>query len=60
VDIKLGDNQQIVVDRLTTCNNCPQLVKPVQVCRECGCFMPAKVWLMGERCPIDKWAAVEE
>jgi|TARA_A100000164_G_C21687279_1_gene667245 hypothetical protein len=60
VDIKLGDNQQKVVDRLSICNDCPNLIKAVQVCKICGCFMPAKVWLMGESCPDDRWVAIEE
>lgn len=56
----LGNDQQRVVERLATCNNCPRLIKAVQVCKECGCFMPAKVWLMKQRCPLNKWAAIEE
>ena len=60
MEVKLGNSQQTVVDRLATCNECPRLVKAVQVCKECGWFMPAKVWIMRQRCPIDKWAAVEE
>jgi hypothetical protein len=60
MEVKIGASQQAVVDRLATCNECPRLIKALQVCKECGCFMPAKVWIMGQRCPLDKWAAIED
>lgn len=60
MEVELGSNQKTVVDRLATCNECPRLIKAVQVCKECGCFMPAKVWIMKQQCPLDKWAATED
>ena len=60
MEIELAAIQQTVATRLAMCNECPSLVKAVQVCKECGCFMPAKVWITGQSCPIGKWTATEE
>jgi len=60
MEIELAAIQQTVATRLALCNECPSLVKAVQVCKECGCFMPAKVWITGQSCPIGKWTAIEE
>ena len=59
MEVKIGSNQKTVVDRLATCNECPRLIKAVQVCKECGCFMPAKVWLLDSWCPLQKWGQEE-
>ena len=60
MEIELAAIQQTVATRLAMCNECPSLVKAVQVCKECGCFMPAKVWITGQSCHIGKWTATEE
>ena len=60
MEIELAAIQQTVATRLALCNECPRLVKAVQVCKECGCFMPAKVWISGQSCPLGKWTAIEE
>lgn len=39
--------------RMATCNGCERL--KFKVCRECGCFMPAKTRLADAVCPIGKW-----
>ncbi len=48
---------QIVANRIAECKACSSLNK-LSVCKECGCFMPAKVRLMGSECPRGKWKSV--
>lgn len=47
------------MERLATCEECDQYIKVVKVCKECGCFLPTKTWLKGQRCPLGKWEAIE-
>ena len=47
MDIKLNERQAVVAKRQAICAECPELVKKIQICKQCGCFMPAKVWLIG-------------
>jgi predicted Zn-ribbon and HTH transcriptional regulator len=44
--------------RLAECNKCEHLYAPTQNCKQCGCFVRAKVWLPSQYCPIHKWEAV--
>ncbi len=50
-------NQEDRAKRLAICASCPELVD--DKCRKCGCFFLAKISLATEKCPIDKWLAVE-
>ena len=52
MDIKLSERQEVVAKRNSFCSECPELIKKIQICKQCGCFMPAKVWLMDESCPL--------
>lgn len=40
--------------RIDTCKLCPEL-NALRMCRQCGCFMPAKVRIKNASCPIGKW-----
>ncbi len=42
-------------ERLTICKSCPELIGPLNNCRQCGCFMNIKVRIYSSRCPLDKW-----
>lgn len=55
MDIKLSERQEVVAKRSGICGDCPELIKKIQICKQCGCFMPAKVWLMDAHCPLNKW-----
>ena len=48
----------IAEERYEICAVCPQLIKLTGQCKECGCFMQAKVKLPNAFCPLDKWKAV--
>jgi hypothetical protein len=41
--------------RITICMSCDRFSKYTRLCKECGCFMPAKTKLRGSFCPIGKW-----
>lgn len=40
--------------RLEVCKRCPAYTK-FNTCRECGCFMPAKVQIKNATCPQGRW-----
>jgi len=40
--------------RIAICKECPELNK-LNFCRQCGCFMPAKVRIPQVSCPLLKW-----
>ena len=40
--------------RYDICKGCDKLTA-ANTCKECGCFMPAKVKLKYAECPIGKW-----
>jgi hypothetical protein len=45
--------------RIAICESCESLNK-FKMCAECGCFMPAKVWIKFIDCPKGKWVREEE
>jgi hypothetical protein len=42
-------------ERISICRKCPLYDSMFGRCRECGCFVRAKVELSAEECPIGKW-----
>jgi hypothetical protein len=56
----LGRVQTDVADeRYAICLSCPELVQATKTCKECGCFMTAKVKLPNAYCPLHKWDVVK-
>lgn len=49
---------EIADERFAICKACPKLL-PTGNCKECGCFMSAKVKLPNAWCPLHKWEAIE-
>lgn len=42
--------------RMDICNACSDLLRPMKVCKHCGCVMPLKTKLAeGVECPVGKW-----
>ena len=41
--------------RLAICIECPELIKVVNQCKKCGCFMEYKTKLKAAKCPLGKW-----
>ncbi len=60
-DISKGRNvfatNDIINQRLSTCNACQEFVRSTSQCRQCGCFMSAKTRLKKASCPLGKWTA---
>ena len=50
----LIDNPQ-AKQRFETCIQCPSFIPTINQCKECGCFMKAKVFLPFAECPLKKW-----
>ena len=46
---------QYAKQRYKICKQCPEFNNIVKVCTECYCFMPAKVLLKDQVCPIGLW-----
>lgn len=42
-------------ERLDICRSCPELIGPLNNCRQCGCFMNIKVRIYESTCPLGKW-----
>lgn len=41
--------------RLDICSQCPDYESNIGVCKKCGCWVIAKVWIPKARCPQKKW-----
>lgn len=42
-------------ERMRICKKCPKYDAMFGRCRDCGCFLRAKVEMAGEECPQGKW-----
>jgi hypothetical protein len=42
--------------RTPICNLCQHRNKLLNVCNECGCFLPAKTRVKDAQCPHDYWS----
>jgi hypothetical protein len=40
--------------RIEICNDCDSLTL-LKTCKQCGCVMPVKTWLVQASCPLEKW-----
>jgi len=45
----------IRTERINICKQCDHLIRPLNQCSKCGCFVAAKTWLESANCPINKW-----
>ena len=52
--------EAVVSERLAVCAGCPSFIKPIKVCKECGCVMPLKTKLANAECPLEKWGKVTD
>jgi hypothetical protein len=42
-------------ERYAICKSCDEFNDTVKLCKQCGCFMPAKSTVAYTSCPIGKW-----
>lgn len=50
--------RESVSQRLALCEACENFNAERRTCKKCGCYMPAKVYLITASCPIGKWGGV--
>jgi hypothetical protein len=48
-------NEGFAKRRWEICKECPELM--MYICKQCGCFMPAKTRLRSANCPLQKWTS---
>lgn len=48
-------SDEVSANRFSVCEQCPSLLALTNQCKECGCFMKAKVKLEKAVCPLGKW-----
>jgi len=48
-----------VKDRAQICSRCVNLNKTNKFCKLCGCFIPAKITVKSEACPMKYWNKVK-
>lgn len=48
-------DKETALKRAKICADCDRLLRPTFTCKECGCFMKAKVKLTEATCPLNKW-----
>lgn len=51
----MDEAKRKAVDKMKICIQCPHFRSATKQCKKCGCFMPLKVRLPGQKCPINKW-----
>ena len=49
------EEKKTAVEKMKLCIQCPHFFKPTKTCKKCGCFMPIKVRVPSQKCPVDKW-----
>ena len=50
--------KEIAASRMDICKGCDRFNKHTKMCKECSCFMPAKVLLKKSFCPLLKWMPI--
>lgn len=50
---KNNETNEIVINRSKICFSCDRCHS--KFCSECGCFIPAKINSLDEKCPINRW-----
>lgn len=52
---KANDQHDKARLRMEICKRCPMFDATLKRCKDCGCFMPAKVQLPDAKCPQGRW-----
>jgi hypothetical protein len=53
-------SKELTKNRLDICKSCENFNSSNTTCNICGCFLSIKTIWSTEKCPIDKWLAVED
>ena len=49
------ETEKIAKERAVECAGCKYLSSRFTVCKLCKCYIPAKIRVLDEQCPIKKW-----
>lgn len=52
-------DESVRQQRLRICEECSSFSSKLNSCKECGCYMPAKVSFANTSCPVGKWTKAE-
>ncbi len=52
--------REVFKERMSICNSCNRYDIKNHRCMECGCFVGLTARIGYERCPLNKWGAVDE
>lgn len=52
-------NNEVYSERLKICGECENKLK-FDICKLCGCYIPAKAKLLLIECPDNKWPKMEK
>lgn len=55
----MANKSEELAKRIEICKSCDQL-NSLNFCKQCGCFMPAKVRIRAVSCPLGKWSALAD
>ena len=50
---RMNESNEIIINRSKICFSCENCIG--KICSNCGCFIPAKINSIEEKCPINKW-----
>jgi hypothetical protein len=50
----------VATERIKICHLCEEFDAMQNRCQNCGCFLPPKVKLVIEKCPLGKWPSNDE
>ena len=56
---KLDKLKSLAKERYSICQTCEFKINGANLCRKCGCFIPAKTILPITSCPIGKWGKMD-
>jgi hypothetical protein len=48
-------SEDLKKERMSICNDCPELIKLTTQCKQCHCIMYLKTTLEEAKCPLGKW-----
>lgn len=58
IDLLPEELMELSSKRMAICKECPLMNKSTNVCKNCGCYLPAKTKLEGESCPKGHWKSI--
>lgn len=53
--VRVDDEENIIRERYDICKSCDNYNAETYACSECSCYVPMKIGLINESCPIGKW-----